>query len=212
MTINSLYGLYLISDESLIDQEKYFEYLDHVLSAGPKIFQLRIKNSSEKEILYKSKELRKITKKHNVIFIINDYPEIVSKVNADGLHIGKYDMDIEKCFNIIGNNKILGVSCYGDLERVNYYVNKSVSYIAIGTPYFTKTKPDREPTSLDTMIRAVSLRKNIPIFAIGGIEIDNVNEIMRTGVSGVAVINGVFSYRNSREKILEFNNLLKEFG
>ena len=62
------------------------------------------------------------------------------------------------------------------------------------------------------MIRAVSLRKNIPIFAIGGIEIDNVNEIMRTGVSGVAVINGVFSYKNSREKILEYNNLLKEFG
>ena len=69
-------------------------------------------------------------------FIINDMADIVNQVNADGLHIGKYDMDIEKCRKIIGENKILGVSCYGDNERANKFINKSVSYIAIGTLYF----------------------------------------------------------------------------
>ena len=201
MIKNKLSGLYLISDESLIDQSKYFDFLDDALSAKPSIFQLRIKGSPKEEILYKAKELRKITNKYDVIFIINDMADIVNQVDADGLHIGKDDQNFDECRKIIGENKILGVSCYGDNERANKFINKNADYIAIGTPYFTKTKPDRLPTSFDTMKKITSPKMTVPIFAIGGIETSNVDQVMSTGVSGVAVINGVFSYNNPREKV-----------
>ena len=211
MIKNKLSGLYLISYESLIDQSKYFDFLDDALSAKPSIFQLRIKGSPKEEILYKAKELRKITNKYDVIFIINDMADIVNQVDADGLHIGKDDQNFDECRKIIGENKILGVSCYGDNERANKFINKNADYIAIGTPYFTKTKPDRLPTSFDTMKKITSPKMTVPIFAIGGIETSNVDQVMSTGVSGVAVINGVFSYNNPREKVIEFNSILKKF-
>ena len=102
MIKNKLSGLYLISEESLIDQSKYFDFLDDVLSAKPSIFQLRIKGSPKEEILYKAKVFRKITYKFDVIFIINDMADIVNQVDADGLHIGKHEQNFDVCRKIIG--------------------------------------------------------------------------------------------------------------
>ena len=209
--INDFKGLYLITDEKLINQDKYFDIVDLACSLQPSILQFRIKDCDYSEILDKAKELRKITRKHNTIFVINDYPQLVEDVDADGLHIGITDMSFYECRSLLGNNKIIGVSCYGDIDRAKEFIEKKANYIAIGTPYKTKTKPKRKFTNLETMKEIVNLDPNFPIFAIGGIETSNVEEIMNTGVKGVAVINGVFGSDNIKSKILDFKSLLKKF-
>ena len=153
--MKDLRGLYLITDESLINQNRYFEIIESVLSLKPNIFQLRIKNRPFNEILYKSKRIKMLTDKYKTMFILNDYVDIALECDADGVHIGDDDINFEEARSKIGSKKIIGVSCYGNLERCRKFLRLGADYIAIGTPYYTKTKPNREPTSFDTMIDIV---------------------------------------------------------
>ena len=185
-------GLYVITDESLINQEEYFDIIESVLATRPNLLQLRIKNSSFDVILDKAKKIKSLTKKYNTLFIVNDYIDIALESDADGVHIGGDDLNYLDVRKKIGDNKIVGVSCYGDLNRCINFSKLGADYIAIGTPYFTKTNPKRIPTSLETMKNIVSKIDKTPIFAIGGIEDSNIDEIISTGVDGIAVINSVF--------------------
>lgn len=207
-----LKGLYLITDESLIDQSNYFSLIEDLLSNHIDILQLRIKDASEDEVLYKAKELRKITSKYKTLFIINDNLNVALQSQADGLHIGKNDQSFNECRKALGEEKVIGVSCYGDSSRVKKFKNLGADYVAIGTPYFTKTKPDREPTPFSLMQSIISEHPGYPIFAIGGIEISNAREVLSTGVTGIAVINGILSYQNSSDRVNKFNEILENFS
>ena len=207
-----LKGLYLITDESLIDQSSYFSLIETFLANHVDILQLRIKDASEDEVLYKAKELRKITSKYKTLFIINDNLNIALESEADGLHIGKNDQSFNDCRRALGKEKVIGVSCYGDLNRVKKFKDLGADYVAIGTPYFTKTKPDREPTSFSLMNSIVNQNPDYPIFAIGGIEVSNTREVLKTGVTGIAVINGILSHEDSSDKVNQFNEILENFS
>ena len=207
--MKTLRGLYLITDESLIDQNRYFEIIESVLNLGPNLLQLRIKNGPLEEILYKSKQIKLLTDKYQTIFIVNDYVDIALECGADGVHIGDDDINFEKGRKKMGLKKIIGVSCYGNLERCEQYLKLGADYIAIGTPYYTKTKPGRKPTSFDTMVDIVSKIKDIPIFAIGGIDSKNINKVLDTGVDGAAIINSVFGSRDPVNSLKELDIILK---
>lgn len=207
-----LKGLYLITDESLIDQSNYFSLIEDLLSNHIDILQLRIKDASEDEVLYKAKELRKITSKYKTLFIINDNLNIALESEADGLHIGKTDQSFNDCRRALGKEKVIGVSCYGDSDRVKKFRDLGADYVAIGTPYFTKTKPDREPTPFSLMKSIINQNPDYPIFAIGGIEVANAREVLATGVTGIAVINGILSYEDSSDKVNQFNEILENFS
>ena len=127
-----------------------------MLATRPNLLQLRIKNSSFDVILDKAKKIKSLTKKYNTLFIVNDYIDIALESDADGVHIGGDDLNYLDVRKKIGDNKIVGVSCYGDLNRCINFSKLGADYIAIGTPYFTKTKPKRIPTSLETMKNIVS--------------------------------------------------------
>tara|TARA_B100000686_G_C16797130_1_gene983236 strand:- start:2676 stop:3308 length:633 start_codon:yes stop_codon:yes gene_type:complete len=190
--MKKLDGLYLITDESLINQEQYFETIESVLRVGPALLQLRIKDASYDDLLYKAKKVRAIANKFDTLFIVNDYIDIALESDADGIHIGGEDLDYLEARKRIGEKKIIGVSCYGDVKRSIDFSKLGADYIAIGTPYFTKTKPNRTPTSLNVMRDITSKVRTTPIFAIGGINYENISEVMNTGVNGIAVINSVF--------------------
>ena len=207
--MKTLRGLYLITDESLIDQNRYFEIIESVLNLGPNLLQLRIKNGPLDEILYKSKQIKLLTDKYQTIFIVNDYVDIALECGADGVHIGDDDINFEEARKKMGLKKIIGVSCYGSLERCEQYLKLGADYIAIGTPYYTKTKPGRKPTSFDTMVDIVSKIKDIPIFAIGGIDSKNINKVLDTGVDGAAIINSVFGSRDPVNSLKELDIILK---
>ncbi|NSW88543.1 thiamine phosphate synthase [bacterium] len=203
-------GLYLITDESLINKEDYFAIIDSVLIHRPKFIQLRAKDIDKKEILFKAKKIREISNKYNVKFIVNDYLDVAIDSQADGIHIGQSDEDYLNIKKEIGKDKIIGVSCYGDIERCIKFSELGADYIAIGTPYFTKTKPSREKTPFSKMKEIVDRVQNTPIFAIGGIDGTNIDSIMDVGVNGVAVINSVFGSSTPSTSTLELINILNK--
>ncbi len=202
-----LKGLYLITDNELIPQNRFFDIIESVLASGARVLQLRDKTSPSHEVVKRGKKLLEITRKYGVPLIINDSPDIAKEVGADGVHLGENDPSVFFARAILGRDAIIGVSCYNRLKRGLEAEKQGADYVVFGTPYYTPTKPNREPTSLDTLREAKRLIKSIPVFAIGGINSKNASQIISTGVDGIAVITGVFGVENpalEARKLSEF--------
>ena len=194
-----LKGLYVITDKKLIPRDRFIETVEKVIRGGAKIIQLREKDTPEEEIIRLGKELLKITRKYGIPLIINDSPKLAVEVGADGVHLGKDDPGIIEARRLLGSEVIIGVSCYGEIERGLRAEREGADYVAFGTPFFTPTKPDRKPTPLEVLKEAKRKIKTIPIFAIGGITKENAQSVLETGVDGIAVITAVFSSPNPEE-------------
>ncbi|MDG2006063.1 MAG: thiamine phosphate synthase [Thermodesulfobacteriota bacteirum] len=205
--MEKLNGLYFITDESLISENNYFNVIDSVLRHKPQFIQLRAKNVDKKDLLNKAKKIREISARYGVKFIVNDYPDVAIDSGADGVHIGHLDDAYLRIRDMIGHNKIIGVSCYGDIDRCIKFSELGADYIAIGTPYFTKTKPERIKTELSQIVEIVNKVTKTPIFAIGGIDNSNISEILNVGVDGIAVINSVFGVDDPSKSALELVNI-----
>jgi len=189
---NNLTGLYVITDKKLIKRGKFIETVEKSIKAGARIVQLREKDTPQNEILNLGRELLKLTRRYDVPLIINDSPELAKEIGADGVHLGGDDTSIKNARAILGDEAIIGVSCYNQIERGLNAVQNGANYVAFGTPYYTPTKPEREPTSIEVLKEAVYVISQIPIFAIGGITKENASSILGTGVNGIAVITSVF--------------------
>jgi len=194
-----LKGLYVITDKKLIERPFFIESVEKALSGGANILH---------EIVYLGKELLKISRLYSVPLIINDSPQLVREIGADGVHLGKGDTTIEKARKIIGADKIIGVSCYGQIEKGVDAEIRGADYVAFGTPYNTPTKPGRIPTSFSTLIEAKTKITKIPIFAIGGITKENAQDVLVTGVDGIAVITSVFGSDNPKTACIELSQIL----
>ena len=189
---NNLTGLYVITDKKLIKRAGFIETVEKSIKGGARIVQLREKDTPKNEILNLGRELLKLTRRYDVPLIINDSPELAKEIGADGVHLGGDDTSIKNARAILGDEAIIGVSCYNQIERGLNAVQNGADYVAFGTPYYTPTKPEREPTSIEVLKEAVYVINQIPIFAIGGITKENASEILGTGVDGIAVITSVF--------------------
>ena len=194
-----LKGLYVITDKKLIPRDRFIETVEKAIQGGAKIIQLREKDTPEEEIIRLGKELLKITRRYGIPLIINDSPKLAMEIGADGVHLGKDDTEISEARKILGGEAIIGVSCYGDVERGLQAEKEGADYLAFGTPFFTPTKPDRKTTPFEILKEAKRRIKTIPIFAIGGITKGNAKSVLETGVDGIAVITAVFSSPNPEE-------------
>jgi thiamine-phosphate pyrophosphorylase len=203
----NLSGLYVITDKKLIERDNFIEIVEKSIKGGARIVQLREKETFYDEIILLAKELLKVTKKYDVPLIINDSPEIARETGADGVHLGGDDTSIDNARSLLGCEAIIGVSCYNQIERGLNAVKSGADYVAFGTPYNTPTKPDREPTSIEILNKAVNLI-NIPVFAIGGITKDTAKPILETGVDGIAVITSVFGSPDPETAARELANLI----
>jgi thiamine-phosphate pyrophosphorylase len=187
-----LKGLYVITDKKLIPRERFIETVEKAIKGGANIVQLREKDTPPEEVISLGRELLKLTRKYDIPLIVNDSPEIAKEIGADGVHLGETDPSISYSRKVLGSKAIIGVSCYGSIERGEKAEKEGADYIAFGTPFFTPTKPDRKPTPLEILVEAKRRIKSIPVFAIGGITPENAHTIVKTGVDGIAVITGVF--------------------
>ncbi len=187
-----LKGLYVITDKKLISRDSFVETVEKAVRGGASVVQLREKDTPGDEVVSLGKALLKVTGKYGVPLIINDSVELAKEIGADGVHLGEDDPMVSRAREALGGDKIIGVSCYGRLERGIDAERDGADYVAFGTPFFTPTKPERAPTSFDVLREAVSRIKSIPIFAIGGITPENADSVFETGVDGIAVITAVF--------------------
>lgn len=177
--------IYLISPKK-IEGKKFYKELDLVLkSKKVKFFQLRLKNITEKNLLKISKKIKKITRKNNVKLLINDKPLIAKKVKVDGCHIGQKDMGLKRSRQILGKNKIIGVTCHNSKKLAIKAKEGGANYIAFGSFFNSLTKKTKFRAKLATLHWAKK-KINIPIVAIGGIDSSNYKKILLKGANFIA--------------------------
>ena len=181
--------VYLISP-SKINKNFYFN-LDQVLSVkNVKFFQLRLKNIRTSELIKISNRLKKITRKHNVKFIINDNFNFSSKINADGCHMGQLDGSIIDARKKL-KNKILGVTCHGSKILAKNAVKNKADYIAFGSFFRSKLKPNAKKANINVLRWAKKeIRK--PIVVIGGIDNSNYKKLIKAGAKYIAISSFVW--------------------
>lgn len=206
-----LKGLYLITDKRLISRENFVETVERSIQGGAQIVQLREKDTPKNELVQLGKRLLRITRKRKVPLIVNDSPILAKEIGADGVHLGEGDASIAEAREILGKNTIVGISCYGQIERGLTAERRGADYVAFGTPYNTPTKPGREPTPFDVLREAVDKIKSIPIFAIGGITPENATEVLKTGVDGIAVITSVYGSPDPKSVAEQLSSIVTSF-
>ena len=176
--------VYLISPNNI--NQSFYASLDKVLSLkNVKFFQLRVKNTSQKKILFISKKVKKITTKHKVKFIINDYFSLASKIKADGCHMGQADGSFKIARKKL-KMKILGITCHNSKILANNAIENKADYIAFGSFFRSRLKPSAKKANLHILKWA---KKNIkkPIVVIGGINNRNYKKLMHSGAKYIAL-------------------------
>ena len=176
--------VYLISPNKI--NQSFYASLDKVLSLkNVKFFQLRVKNVSQKEIFFISKKIKKITTKHKVKFIINDYFSLVPKIKADGCHMGQVDGSFKVARKKL-KKKILGITCHNSKILANNAVENKADYIAFGSFFKSRLKPSAKKANLHILKWA---KKNIkkPIVVIGGINNLNYKKLIKAGAKYIAL-------------------------
>tara|TARA_Y100000590_G_scaffold462046_1_gene625164 strand:+ start:1114 stop:1650 length:537 start_codon:yes stop_codon:yes gene_type:complete len=157
-----------------------------------KYFQLRLKKTPNLNLLKISRKIKKIVKKNNVKFIINDKPAIAKLVNADGCHIGQKDIDLIDARKIIGKNKIIGVTCHNSKKLAIKAKKDGANYVAFGSFFKSSTKKTTFKANLE-ILRWAKKKINMPTVAIGGINSSNYNKILLNGADYIACSNYVWN-------------------
>jgi len=186
-------GLYVITDNKKVEN---VDFCKKVIAGGGKIIQLREKDKAKAVEI--GKKLKILTEKNGVILIINDWPDVAKTINADGVHLGQKDMPIYKARKLLGRDKIIGVSTHNVKEALEAE-QKGADYIGIGPIYKTKTK-NCNPVGLK-IIEEVKKKIQIPFVAIGGINEDNIDEVLAAGAKNIAMISAISKENNVKEKV-----------
>ena len=177
--------IYLISPQK-IRGFKFYEELQQVLKTNKvKYFQLRLKKISDRNLLKISKKIKKIVRKNNVKFLINDKPSIVKRVGADGCHIGQKDINFISSRKILGKNKIIGVTCHNSKKFALKAKRHGANYVAFGSFFKSSTKKTAFKANLE-ILRWAKKKISMPIVAIGGINGSNYKKILSSGANFIA--------------------------
>jgi len=170
----------------MIRETKFYKELNQVLKTNKvKYFQLRLKKIPTHNLLKISKKIKKIVKKNNVKFLINDKPLIAKKANADGCHIGQKDMNYKKSRKILGKNKIIGITCHNSKNLALKAKMVKANYIAFGSFFKSQTKKTAFKANL-AILRWAKKKINMPTVAIGGINSSNYKKILSNGADFIA--------------------------
>ena len=183
-------GIYAITPD-VGDTDELINIVGHALRGGVKLFQYRNKSADKKLKVEQAEQLLKLIRGHGGALIINDDLSILETVDADGLHVGGDDIGVEIARKALTKEKILGVSCYSDVERAAWGERAGADYVAFGSMYKTTSKVHAENASLETLRRARAFC-SLPVVAIGGINRDNLQEVVLAGADSVAIIQGIF--------------------
>ena len=187
-----LHGLYAITDTQLIPRQRFVETVEAAVRGGATMVQLREKDTPQEEVIRLGRELLAVTRRYGAVLIINDHPAVAKAIGADGAHVGREDPPVHEARALLGPEAIIGASCYGDVTRAMAAEQEGADYVAFGTPFPSPTKTKRTDTPLG-IFQEVKQHVRVPVFAIGGITIDNARQVIAAGADGIAVVSGVFA-------------------
>jgi len=185
-------GLYAVTPESL-SGDKLVERVAGALTGGARVVQYRDKSSDSEQRRRDAERLLELCQRHGAPLVINDDVALARQIGADGVHVGKDDADIEVARHELGDDAIIGVSCYNQIRLALDAQAAGASYIAFGSFFPSLTKPGavRATTELVAEARASI---HVPIVGIGGITAENAPALLAAGVDSLAVVNAVFGH------------------
>lgn len=197
--------LYAVTDRAWTGKQTLIEQIEAALKGGITFLQLREKNLGYDDFLQEAIELKMLTAFYQVPFVINDNVEIALACDADGVHVGQDDMPVENVREMIGPEKILGVSAQ-HVEQAIAAEKAGADYLGIGSVFPTSTKKDAKPMTFET-VQDICRSVSIPIVAIGGINKSNILELTGSGVDGVAVVSAIFAQPDIQSATEELQKL-----
>ncbi|WP_339120656.1 thiamine phosphate synthase [Fusobacterium nucleatum] len=199
--------IYLVTDEKACNGKDFYKCIEESIKGGVKIVQLREKNISTKDFYKKALKVKEICKNYEVLFIINDRLDITQAVEADGVHLGQSDMPIEKAREILKDKFLIGATAR-NIEEAEKAQLLGADYIGSGAIFGTSTKDNAKRLEMEDLKKIVNSVK-IPVFTIGGININNVWMLKNIGLQGVCSVSGILSEKDCKKAV---ENILKNFN
>ena len=191
-------GIYAILDENNFDYNRLNSIVKMMIDNNIKIFQIRIKSSFTNTKIKVISEINSICKERNCKLILNDNVEITKELDLDGVHIGLNDINLSDAREYLGNDKIIGVSCYDSLDDAFSAQKNHASYVSFGSLYKTSTKINAKKLNLDTFLKAKNVL-SIPICLIGGINSQNLINVLKLNSDLIAISKGLSSNSNIKK-------------
>ena len=188
--------LYFITNK----KENLIKIVEDILIGGVGIVQHRFKNGKDKDNLKEAIEIKNLCKKYNSLFIVNDRIDIAIACNADGVHLGQDDIDIQTARKLLGESKIIGISA-NNLTDISNAVKNGCDYIGIGPIFQTSTKKNKEPLGLEK-IKSLTKDIKIPWFAIGGINKKNIALLKNNGIKKIALVSALINAKDAKEEAI----------
>ena len=190
--------LYAVTDRHwLAEGEPLSHQVEQALLGGATLVQLREKTLEEDAFAAEGREILKLCHSYHVPFIINDNVELAVRINADGVHVGQSDMEAGRVREMIGPDRILGVSAE-NVEEAIRAEEAGADYLGVGAVFPTGSKDDAEDVSIETL-KAICSAVSIPVVAIGGITYENMDQLAGSGIAGISVISAIFGQKDIRE-------------
>jgi len=202
-----LQGLYGITDGST--GKELLQKVTQAIHGGLNMLQYRSKSNDYQQRLDDALHLRELCCTYHIPFIVNDDITLARLLYADGVHIGQHDVSIKEARAALGNDAIIGVSCYNQIELALHAQAQGANYIAFGAFFNSPTKPLAPTASMHTL-RQAKQRIHIPICSIGGITLDNAAQLIDNGSDMVAVISSLFSAPDIDATAQQFSRLFGE--
>jgi thiamine-phosphate pyrophosphorylase len=163
------------------------QFLHAVLRGGVDLVQLRMKDAEDREVILTGRRFREICAEHEALLILNDRPDLVSELDADGVHVGQDDVAVAAAREVVGEERLVGLSTHSP-EQVDSA--QGADYIGVGPVFETPTKPGR-PAVGPQLVRYAFAHAPVPFFAIGGISPTNLASIREAGATRVAVVRAL---------------------
>ena len=164
-------------------------FLHAAMEGGVDLVQLRCKDLDDDEVLRAAERFKAICAEHDVLFVVNDRPDLALKADADGVHVGQDDTPVAEARELLGAQRIIGLSTHTP-QQVDAARQQPVDYIAVGPVYETPTKPGRPAVGLE-LVSYAAARATVPFFAIGDINLDNADTVAAAGAERIVVVRAL---------------------
>jgi hydroxymethylpyrimidine kinase/phosphomethylpyrimidine kinase/thiamine-phosphate diphosphorylase len=208
----NIFKLYAVTDRHYLNGRTLSQCVEESIKSGVTIVQLREKELDKENKLNEAKQIKKVCQKYHIPFIINDDVLLAKEIDADGVHIGQDDLDIQEARKILGNDKIIGVSAHNMNEALKAQ-EEGADYLGVGAIFSTSTKTNTISVSIDTL-STICKNVHIPVVAIGGIDEQNMIQLTQTHISGIAVVSAIFNnddIANATKQLrIKIDRLLKQ--
>lgn len=200
--------LYAVTDRSWLNGQTLYEQVEQALKGGVTLVQLREKGLGAEQFLQEARQIQQLCRRFGVPLIINDSIEVALAVDADGVHLGQDDANAAQARQLLGKEKIIGVSAHNVQEALQA-VQDGADYLGSGAVFGSGTKTNVSTLPMQTL-QEICSAVPIPVVAIGGITEQNLQQLSGSGIAGAAVVSAIFAQENIEEAAIRLRGLLSQ--